>query len=271
MYRNRGNRIKPLWFIFRVLFILLSSLFALLYYKYHNKDVHLSFDDVCLCIKDLNNKDYESVFQQDFLCELKKLHDKYGCKFSLYIYEEDNDYSINSFTERYSKEFAQNSDWLKFGYHAKNPYISKDKVCNIDTFNISYLNVSNGIRKKFGNAQCRILRLHYFYCSRAESLFLRRNGINCLLSSDDCRNSYSLPEFQNIELLKNERLKVDGIEYKRTDIRLEKDNYIESVFSNMNDQEIVLFTHEWAYEKSVKFKLHLFALLFYLCNCHFIN
>ena len=48
--------------------------------------IHISFDDVASCISNLSKNSYASLFDEPFFGWLKNLHDTYGAKFSLYIY-----------------------------------------------------------------------------------------------------------------------------------------------------------------------------------------
>ena len=91
-----------------------------------NKIVQISFDDVYLCIKDLKDTlRYTSVFQQPFLKSLKELHDVYGAVFSLYVYEKADNFVITEVPDKFRNEFIENSEWLKFGYHAIEPRFDK--------------------------------------------------------------------------------------------------------------------------------------------------
>jgi hypothetical protein len=78
--------------------------------------IHLSVDDVSICLADLKQHAYTSVFQQNFFASLKSLHDNYGASFSLYAYA---DSTINLPLD-FTAELSQSAGWLKFGIHSKN-------------------------------------------------------------------------------------------------------------------------------------------------------
>ena len=42
------------------------------------------------------------------------------CKLSLCIFENSDTFDISQCTDKYKKEFEENSNWLKFGFHALN-------------------------------------------------------------------------------------------------------------------------------------------------------
>lgn len=245
------------------------------FFFYNGKKVHLSFDDCYICLKDLstNNTKYNSIFEHPFFADLKEMHDATGAKFTLYTYEEVNDYNISQLPEKYVKELSSNCDWLKIGYHAKNPSISKDSIAIYQIFAKSYTKVDSAlISKSIGDAKASSIRLHFFYATQEEVAFLKENGVKTLLAADDNRISYSLLKKENDLLIKEEELVKNGIRYVSTDLRIERDNLLWGIYSNLNDNELVVFTHEWAYRQSFirwKYKILIKMLNFY--NCLFVN
>lgn len=175
---------------------------------YQNKECHISIDDVSISMKDLTENEvvYTSIFDQDLFAWLRSLHNMTGAKFTLYVYEEDNVYSINEFPKKYKEEFEKNNSWLKIGYHAKNPSISKDSIANYEVFASSFNNVNNILSNKVGIAKAKMIRLHYFFATPEEVALLKRSGVAYLLSADDNRISYSLSKSRNDSLYKNGEL-----------------------------------------------------------------
>ena len=101
---------------------------------------------------------------------------------------------------------------------------------------------------------------------------MRKHGIKKLLSADDDRVSYSLSEKDNKSLMQAETLTKIGMKYVSTDLRIERDNVILGLWKNLNDEELVVFTHEWAYSKPfIKWKYKALIKLLSLYNCVFIN
>ena len=68
--------------------------------------MHISFDDVANCFKNLKNKSYDSLFDEPFFGWLRTLHNEYGAKFSLYAYYSD----LRGVPSTYAAEFADASD-----------------------------------------------------------------------------------------------------------------------------------------------------------------
>ncbi len=104
----------------------------------------LSSDDNIIFLWDINkNKDkYRSIFDNQYLALYKKAHDLYGASVHLNIYyempkvhpkfsKEREYFDLSMMTDKFKKEWQENSDWLKLNFHAKadkpdNPYIDAD-------------------------------------------------------------------------------------------------------------------------------------------------
>lgn len=238
---------------------------------YNVKKVHVSIDDVAICLKDLNdNKDkYSSLFEQPFFSYLKKCHDYYGVKFTLYTYEQYKGFNISCLTNKYKGEFINNSDWLKLGYHAKSDLTTKDSIANLLFFISSFKKTKRSIEYSIGSC-ASMLRLHFYFATQTEIDSLKNLGVSSLLSSDDERVSYSLPIRYNDSLLVSESLDFDGVHYEKTDIRVENTlNPLYSLWENRNDDFLSIFTHEWALSSTsskIKFSCYLLFLSLYKSN-----
>lgn len=183
--------------------------------------VHLSIDDVHQMFVEAN--DYKSIFNQPFLLRLKKIHDEFGAKFTLYCFDDEQ----NRLKPKYCKELAE-SGWIKIGYHAD--WEGDATLRGYQNFNSYYLN--NGV------PLATILRLHMFGAS-ADLLDLLKDG-STLLCADDGRTSYGIPS-----KFYGGGYQTDGIRYIPTDIRLEKmlANTIHS--GHISEKEhLVIFGHE---------------------------
>lgn len=224
-------------------------------------------------MKDLttNSLKYNSIFDQPFLRELHEIHETTGAKFTLYIYEKDGNYDINQFPHKFAEEFHSNSEWLKVGYHAMNPSISKDSISNYDIFVKSYDHVDSILTDYFKKSKSNTIRLHYFYATQEEVRHIHDKGVVYLLAADDERVSYSLSDNENKILISDESYTKNGMTYVSTDYRVERDNPFWVLLQNINDTDFVMFTHEWAYEGKVRLIFRSFIKYLYFCNCKFEN
>ena len=99
----------------------------------------LSSDDNIIFLSDITEHQniYQSVFDNPYLAIYKKAHDLYGVKVHLNLfYEFDNEartrfssnrnyFNLSMMTNRFRDEFRQNSDWLKFSFHAHSEFPDK--------------------------------------------------------------------------------------------------------------------------------------------------
>ena len=94
----------------------------------------LSSDDNVRFLKELNEKNYASIFEHPYLAVYKKAHDLYGAKVHLNLFYSFDDkaracfsnehsyFDLSMMTERYKDEFRANADWLKLTFHARSEF-----------------------------------------------------------------------------------------------------------------------------------------------------
>ncbi|NLD88595.1 MAG: hypothetical protein GX633_10135 [Clostridiales bacterium] len=87
-------------------------------YKYR-----LSLDDNIWCLQDIakNQHIYSSLFENPLLGFYKSVHDKYGTKIHMNIYNDCPEFcgfTLAEFPDKYKDEFIANSDWFKLAFHA---------------------------------------------------------------------------------------------------------------------------------------------------------
>lgn len=227
-------------------------------YLSHNlsqpKYVHLSFDDVCVCMRDLSQDStaYDSLFDQPFFGSLRDLHGAYGCKFSLYLFAEDGEFDLSQVPVRYKGEFEANSDWLKFGYHISYnvrhaSQLSDDTI--LKDYDFCHAQVERFASPK---SLSNTIRLHNFYANDSIVAAIQKRGIGTLLAADDDRLSYNLDTVQNKTLLRDGRLLHNCMQYLQTDIRLESSRFPAwDAFTTLREKDtLVVFTHEPIYDRT---------------------
>ena len=204
-------------------------------------EIHFSIDDVIFSLQELTIKTYKSIFSHPFYSILWRLHKKYGCVFSLYVFAQKNGFAIEEMTCRYREEFLANSDWLCFGYHAESAEITSDLFHQ-------YNRVNKAIEQFAGQSRpCKTLRLHGYYATQEEIRILATNGVKCLLCADDNRVSYNLPFEVDGELNHFGYVYNDGLFYRQSDIRLENHTALSFLNFKWEEKSLVVFTHEWCF------------------------
>lgn len=215
---------------------------------------HLSFDDTITIFEDITENEYYSIFDNSTLNWFKQLHDEYGVVMSCYVYYEDGDFNLTQVQDKYKKEFIDNADWLRFGFHSRNANTDykNGKIKSDYTFTITELERIVGCE-----AIDNFIRLSMFkgsYEGIKELTLLSDEPVVGLLTADDCRNSYYLNKEDNAYIYVHDKLYDDdlGIWLVSTDFRTE---YVDSVdykikelkTNSWNNQtgDLVVFTHEW--------------------------
>lgn len=219
---------------------------------------HISFDDQISVLKDLtdNQNTYTSIFDNEMLAKLKELHTKYGCVFTLFLFEtnanegETPTFTLDKMTDKYRSEFIENSSWLKFGYHSK--YMdSYSNTLTDDEVIENVTNFYNNVKRFAGNVACdRYVRFGFFSANKtAINKLLEIGLINGCLTADDDRAS-------NTGLTANEMVVVNltgeyhdfsnNTTYYKSLKRFDSDSILDdvvkytSICSTMNN---VLFAH----------------------------
>lgn len=202
--------------------------------------IHISFDDVIFVFKDLERHKYKSIFQQRLLKRLKWFHDRYGCKFTLYVFIEYEGCSLGHLEDRYKEELLKNSDWLKLGYHGYSAEMPDDQF-------ITGYNQFKKLIKGYEKIESHVIRLHRFQATFEEVAFLSQQGVKTLLTADDDRCNYDLSDVENRivntegEYKKNNPL----MHYEKTDLRLEDKDWKTKKRRTLKEkQHIVIFSHE---------------------------
>ena len=153
-----------------------------------DKKVFFFIDDVIWVFRDLTRQKPKNLFDNPFLALLKEAHDKYGLKVQLNLfYQTDlyygNDiFTLSEMTDAYKEEWDASSDWLKFGFHARQefpdyPYINAD----YDHVYGDYKMIENEVIRFAGkNIMAKATTPHWRPISKDACLALRDCGIELL-------------------------------------------------------------------------------------------
>ncbi len=182
------------------------------------KKTFFYFDDVIWLFRDLTRQKPKSIFDHFYLKTFKEAHEKYGMKVQMNVfYRTDYFYGMDEFTlsemtDAYKEEFKANSDWLRFGFHAKQEFPDYPLV------NASYDNMIKDFDEikreivRFAGEECFSLAVcsHWRPISKAGCKALADKGIkliNC--TGGDVReydgDASSLPYGHADRLLQNKQ------------------------------------------------------------------
>ena len=83
---------------------------------------HCGLDDTIDVLEEINHQAgrLQSIFEVDVMRLLQQWHDRYGTKFSLYLfYEKLGGFNLSQMTDKFAAEWQAHSDWLKLSFHAR--------------------------------------------------------------------------------------------------------------------------------------------------------
>lgn len=92
------------------------------------KKCFMYIDDVIFVLRDIARQKPASIYDHPFMTMLKSAHDLYGIKIQLntfcrtdFFYGSD-EFTLADMPEDYKAEWTEASNWLKFGFHAKQEF-----------------------------------------------------------------------------------------------------------------------------------------------------
>lgn len=247
--RTKNYKIIRFVIFLMILGIIITGIVMI--YKKPVKQVHFSIDDATLILQDIQYHEYDSIFDNPILQDLRNLHEDYGVVVTLYVFGELADYAIWDTSLTYKNEFRANADWLKIGFHSGSDLTPKQDYANIDEFAYKLRRTNSAICRLAGEESLSpVLRLHYWYAGDEEVGILKQEGITGLLCNDNEGGSYNLTKEQVLKLntSRDGILRSNEITYYKTDIRLENvDEITEYLEEHKKDRMVVIFTHAWCF------------------------
>ena len=171
---------------------------------------HFSLDDFYLAFEDLtiHVEEYDSIFDNATFAWLKTFHETTGATVSCYCFYQNSDASFNldMVPSKYALEFQENSDWLRFGFHAVKQGVNYANA-SAETAKQAYEQTIQALIRITGGTQCidRMPRLHNFAgsleaCYGMQSALCGAKGFLAAISASNGvpRQSYYLNEDNNM-------------------------------------------------------------------------
>jgi len=210
-----------------------------------DKWAHFSIDDVFLPLANLNQSTMTSLFDEPFFALLKRLHETYDIKVSLYCYFEQQGKNLMQVSSAFRDEFIAHSNWMKFGFHGKNEtfgYKESTKEQFLDDMSVAMDELIRIVGKE---SLTSTIRLHFYEGNSDVVESCKEQGMDSLLTNERDKLSYDLTDF-DVDILKNSqiRTRTDGMTFIKTSLRIEECEKMENV--SISSPYFVFFTHEWA-------------------------
>ena len=140
----------------------LESQIRVLWLKNSVPRYRFTIDDTIYCLREIHRNGYKSLFDDYFLGNLRKLHQKYGTKVALNLfYETSNDrdyltverehFDLSQFSDRYKSEWLDNADWLRLLFHAKREHPGEPyKDASADTLISDFVELEREVKRFAG-------------------------------------------------------------------------------------------------------------------------
>lgn len=226
-----------------------------------NTTMHFSVDDFIEPFCELSKNKYNSVFEVPEFAFLRQMHDTFGAVFSCYCFYEGKGGTLSDVPDSFRDEFQNNSDWLRFGFHAKNSASNYGSAL-FNTGSITtdaavaqahYSAVINELVRITGGGKCidRFPRIHFIAASKeiCKAWQNTEYGIKGLISAEDDRLCYYHTKAQWQEL-NNTGFCLDkelNMPFWKTCLRFESMKNAESLIAQLeqrkNFKECLVFTH----------------------------
>lgn len=221
---------------------------VLYYHSDPTRTYSITIDDVsdlfAEMIRDL--KSYSSIFQHPILRFLRKMHQKYGTVFSLYLFKEGTihqNFDLSQTTDRFKSEWEQNAEWLRLGFHAERmrpprPYSNAtyDKALN------DLIAVREQVFRFAGEKIWDpFMRSHHWSGSRESCRAWRDAGIRGFYGALKGHPAYYLtPEINRVlNTCDYWRDNIEDIVFIQTDLWIEKD-FSSPTAESKTSQDVVL-------------------------------
>lgn len=166
------------------------------------KVVHVSIDDCWEGLSALSQDTVRSVYDVPFFRQLRDWNQKYGAKFTCYVYGETETFTLKNVPMRFRSEFEEAASWLKFGFHSSFGNIGKTRNQTAEEFSTNFEKVNDYIDSFAGEkSRSSTLRLDYFFAHEDWIPIIFKNPSVVLLGPDmPLRKAYALSDEQSTEL-----------------------------------------------------------------------
>lgn len=144
----------------------------------------LSFDDNIRFLADIARQGdtYRSVFENDYLAMLRRLHSEYGAVMHLNLFYASADglFTLADMPDTYKREFTENADWLHFSFHAHAEYPDRPYLGDDGTAIRRDLDAVRREILRFAGEDCYApaeTTLHWGACTKEGACALRACGV----------------------------------------------------------------------------------------------
>lgn len=217
-------------------------------------------DDNIRFLKEITEKNYQSIFEHPYLAMYRRLHEEFGLKVQLNLFYRMEGFDLSQMRSAYSSEWEQNSDWLKMSFHSDfenvKPYQSSgyEEVYQ-DCGRVN----AQIIRFASPAALAKTTTIHYCLITKEGLQALSDQKIEGLLGlfgdQENPRTSYGIEEREAERIREGEIQKIGEISFSAIDIvlnRFSKESILEQLENLLGRNCINVMIHEQYYYSDYK-------------------
>ncbi len=166
-----------------------SQELSLVWDKQSFRRINCFIDDHSFVFTELSRQRPKRAFDHFYLAGLKKIHDETGFKVTLNtFYRNDHDqagFLLNEMPDTWKAEFEDNSDWLKFSFHAFSEFPDRPYLeASAEEIGKDYDSVRNEIIRFAGeNSFIPPIVIHWVNIHPAAAAEVIRRGTKCYAST----------------------------------------------------------------------------------------
>ncbi len=186
-----------------------------------------TMDDNIEFFQDLMKTNATSIFDHPYTKMLKDFHEKYGVKIQLNLFYQNPIFNLSQMTDKYKKEWQDNSSWLKLSFHSleesQRPYLNSDYE---EVYNDCKRAHKEILRFAGEESLAKTTTVHFARVTENGLRALKDCEIQGLLglygTDENPRNSYQSTEEEAVLLRHGEIVPSNGIAYAGIDIILDR-------------------------------------------------
>ena len=202
-------------------------------------------------LKEINSANYNSIFEHPYLQVYKRLHERFNAKIQLNLFYQDADFNLLQMSDKYYKEWEENSNWLKLSFHSKMENVKPYEFSTYDeVYNDCYAVNVQIERFASPKALAKTTTVHYCLATHEGIDALKDNKVLGLLglfgNEANPLTSYKISEQNASEIRLGKILKIGELFYSGIDI----------VLNNFSCQEILAKLQSLKNRKHINVMIH---------------
>lgn len=189
------------------------------------KNVCFTVDDNIRFFRELTQTRPTSIFDHPYLAMYRRLHEKFGLKVQLNLFDREGDFDLPQMTDAYRQQWQENAHWLKMSFHSERENVKPYEFSGYQEVYDHCKAVNDQILRFAGpDTLGRTTTVHYCRTTNEGLDAMADNGYKALLglfgTQEEPRSSYSAPEELSARIRAGELLHYRGVVMAPIDIVL---------------------------------------------------